>query len=91
MKRLHAFADEISQESVPPHVGNPEGSIFRVMKEAKFKKLSTPEVLATLATNCIVVTDRTVEPIHFDEDGLLTLSTLSTVVPIQGVYTLSPF
>ena len=90
MDNLHAFADAINQEPVPPHVGNPEASIFRVMKEADFNRLSTTEVLATLATNCIVVTDRIVQPIQFDAKGLSTLSTLSTVVPIQGMYTLVP-
>jgi hypothetical protein len=89
MDRLHAFADAINQEAVPPHLGKPEASIFRVINQADFDSLSTKDILATLATNCIVVTDRTIQPIKFDAKGLSTLSTLSTVVPIQGMYALA--
>jgi hypothetical protein len=52
--------------------------------------MSTAEILGTLATNCIVVTDRNIRPLKFDVSGLSTLSTLATVVPIQGMYTLIP-
>ena len=79
----------MNQEQIPPHVSNPEASIFRVIKEADFNQMSTAAILATLATNCIVVTDRNVRPIKFDARGLSTLSTLSTVVPIQGMYSLN--
>jgi hypothetical protein len=88
MDRLHAFAEAVNQEPVPPHVGNPETSIFRVIHESTFNQMSAKDILATLATNCIVVTGRSVQPMNFDAKGLSTLSTLSTVVPIQGTYTL---
>jgi hypothetical protein len=56
------------------------------MKEADFNQLPTREILAILATNCIVVTDKITNPIKFDSDGLSTLSSLDNVVPMQGIY-----
>lgn len=104
MDRLHGFADalkasyvaaelphtteEVSQVLVPPHVGSPEASIFHVISESSFNSLSTREILDILAKKCIVVTDRAVRPLQFDAKGLSTLSTLSTVVPIQGMSSL---
>lgn len=107
MGRLHAFAEAlkesfvirdplhtteaIDQDLVPPHVGRPEVSIFQVISEFNFNQLPTQEILHILATSCIVVTDRAIQPLKFDAKGLSTLSTLSTVVPIQGIAILHVF
>ena len=104
LNRLHSFADalkanyvaaelspiseEASQVSVPPHVGSPKDSIFYIISESSFNSLSTPEILDILAKKCIVVTDRVGQQLQFDAKGLSTLSTLSTVVSIQGMFSL---
>ena len=95
MTRLRAFADALKasfvvaepshEEPVPPHVGKPDRSIFRVITESTFNQMSTKEILETFSNHCIVITDRVVQPVKFDEQGLQTLSTLSTVVAIQGI------
>lgn len=100
MGRLHEFAEALKasfvvaeppyatediNRLVPPHVGRPETSIFHVISESSFNSLSTREILDILAKKCVVVTDRAVQQLQFDEKGLSTLSTLSTVVPIQGM------
>jgi hypothetical protein len=81
------FVDRDPTEAVTPvplHVGNPNVSIFKVISDSDFDELSPKKILDMLATCCIVVTDRPVRRMKFDAKGLSTLSTLSTVVPIQG-------
>ena len=98
MRRLHLFSDALkarfvngtlseasNPQPLPLHVGNPEASIFKTISEAAFAELSSKDILEMLAVSCIVVTDRPVQQIKFDAKGLSTLSTLSTVVPIQGI------
>lgn len=101
MGRLHEFAEalkagfvvagppysaeDVNQALVPPHVGSPEDSIFHIVSESSFNSLSTREVLEILAKKCVVVTDSARQQLQFDARGLSTLSTLSTVVPIQGM------
>ena len=96
--RLLAFADAIKQgfvhskhaeadpsQRVPLHFGDPPASIFRITSQSMFDELSDEQILDTLASHCILVTDRPVHHMKFDAKGLSTLSTLSTVVPIQGI------
>jgi hypothetical protein len=72
-------------QPVPLHVGKPETSIFRIVSQSAFDELSPKEILDILAARCIVVTDIPVRRMNFDAKGLSTLSTLSTVVPLQGI------
>jgi hypothetical protein len=80
-----AFFSSDPTEAVPLHVGNPDASIFRIISQSAFDELSPKEILDSLAARCIVVTDIPVRQMKFDAKGLSTLSTLSTVVPIQGM------
>jgi hypothetical protein len=70
---------------VPLHVGKPNASMFRIISQSDFDELSAKDILDILAACCIVVTDIPVRRMNFDAKGLSTLSTLSTVVPIQGI------
>lgn len=86
---LHVFSEAVRagfQDGVPPHIANPEKSVFAIMSESEYKEKSVEQIQDIFRQKHIIVTDMRTTPLQFDEEGLMTLTNLSTIADIQGAY-----
>ena len=70
---------------MPLHVTNPDPSALQVMTQAQYDASSDRNIQNLLRRKNIVITDRAVPKLAFDEDGLEVLNTtMEAVTTIQG-------
>ena len=92
---LHGFYDAIISEYIPEpisgidlplHLAEPSRSAFRILTNDEYAQMSTAEILDIFSRQNIVITGITAEKRPFDADTLETLTTMDTVVSIQGTF-----
>jgi hypothetical protein len=91
LQRLHNFASAVEKHhvnGVPLHVAHPNRSVFSVIPHAKYKSMTVGEVQDVLRRHHIVVTDMPTKDLSFDERGLGTLKSLTSVVTMQGIFSI---
>jgi hypothetical protein len=70
---------------MPPHVADPGRSVLAVMTQTQYDELSDRDIQDLLRCKNIVITERRVRQLAFDEKGLEVLNTtMEAVMTIQG-------
>ena len=69
---------------LPLHLADPSKSVFCILTNDEYLNKSTEDILRLLAHRNIVITGMLVKRKEFDVETLQTLTTMNTVVPIQG-------
>lgn len=94
---LYKFVDAIVCEYLPDagvdlplHLTNPSRSAFCILANEQYSKMTTEDILGIFAHQHIVITGIPVERRLFDVETLETLTTMNTVVPIQGILSTIP-
>lgn len=70
---------------MPPHVADPDHSILAVMTQTQYDQSSGRDIQDLLRRKNIVITERLVPKLAFNEEGLEVLNTtMEAVTTIQG-------
>jgi hypothetical protein len=69
---------------LPLHLADPSKSAFCILTNDEYSQKSTEDILHLLAHRNIVITGMPTESLAFDAETLQSLTTMDTVVPIQG-------
>lgn len=70
----------------PRFITDPENSVFFIISEDYFRRLTDRDIQDILKARHIVVTGRRLPPHGFDADGLETLTGLELPISIYGEY-----
>ena len=86
---FYSFIDSIEKnydsKGMPPHVADPGCSVLAVMTQTQYDELADSDIQDLLHHKNIVVTERPVRQLAFDEQGLEVLNTtMEAVTTIQG-------
>jgi hypothetical protein len=72
------------ENGLPLHLSHPDRSAFATMSESEFSSKSAGDIQELLRHKHILISDRTFQPLKFDEDGLRTLCSPWQPIEIQG-------
>jgi hypothetical protein len=85
LEQFSAAVEDGFQDGLPLHIANPEESVFAIMTESEFEEKNVEEIQGIFRQRHIIVKDMRTTQYQFGEEGLYSLTGLTTVVDIQGV------
>jgi hypothetical protein len=85
LEQFSAAVEDGFQDGLPLHIANPEELVFAIMTESEFEEKNVEEIQGIFQQRHIIVKDMRTTRYQFDEEGLYSLTGLTTVVDIQGV------